>query len=201
MDALESLRNRLNQVHISLRKLSEQINYANRFQEKSKLPTYGQFQNQFHILLTQLHSITNIIENNQEALRNSNAFPLPSFPTTQHEGLLTTLLRKKPLPEVETWIDEAIEKSKELNINSEVDDEFCQWCLSQIQSLREEFQFYGFLSTNELEALETEQGKLESEKKKEIEREKQDYELKITGGKKPMNPNHVLKFMFQGKLE
>lgn len=201
MDALESLRNRLNQVHISLRRLNDQINYHNRFPGKAKLPTYGQFQNQFHVLITQLHSITSILENNQDVLNNSNAYPLPSFPTTQHEGLATTLLRKKPLPEVEEWISEAIEKSKSLNIDSQQDDEFAQWCATKIGELKEEFQFYGFLSTEELEYLETEQGKKEAQDKKDIERQREDEEMSVTAGKKPLHPNQVLKFMCQGKLE
>lgn len=199
-DSLEALRNRLNQVHLSLRKLADQIDYHNRFQGKSRLPTYGQFQNQFHVLITQLHSITSILESNEDVLRNSNAYPLPIFPTSQHEGLVTTLLRKKPLPEVDTWIEEALEKSKSLNINSQADDQFAEWCSAKIQELRDEFQFYGFLSAEELEYLETEQGKREAQIKKDIEREREDIELSVTAGEKPMHPNQVLKFICQGKL-
>lgn len=199
-DSLEALRNRLNQVHLSLRKLADQIDYHNRFPGTSKLPTYGQFQNQFHVLITQLHSITSILENNEDMLRNTNVYPLPAFPTSQHEGLVTTLLRKKPLPEVDNWIEEAIDKSKSLNINSQIDDEFAQWCSGKIQELRDEFQFYGFLSTEELEHLETDEGKREAQAKKDIEREREDLELSVTAGEKTMHPNQVLKFMCQGKL-
>ncbi|EGV62121.1 mediator of RNA polymerase II transcription subunit 8 [Yamadazyma tenuis] len=201
MDSLEATRNRLNQVHISLRKLSDQINYNIRFTGKTRLPTYGQFQSQFHVLITQLHSITSILENNQDILDHTNAYPLPLFPTSQHEGLATTLLRKKPLPEVEKWIDEAIEHSKSLNINSQADDEFSQWCSAKIQEIKEDFQFYGFLSTEELEYLETEEGKKEASAKKEAERQREDVEMGVTTGKKALHPNQVLKFMCQGKIE
>lgn len=201
MDTLEALRNRLNQVHISLRKLSDQILHASKLSDSSKTPSYGQFQNQFHILVTQLHSITNILENEQQILQNANVYPLPTFPTSHQEGLLTTLLRKKPAPEVETWIQEAIDISKLLNVDPQKDDEFCQWCLNQLQTLRNEFQFYGFLSTKELRYLETEQGKLEADRKKDIERSKQDFDLNITNGKKPLDVNSVQKFLHQGKLE
>lgn len=172
MDSLESLRNKLNQVHLSLRKLSDQINYHNRFPGKSKLPTYGQFQSQFHVLITQLHSITSILENNHDVLDNANAYPLPSFPTTQQELLATTLLRKKAIPEIDKWVSDAIDKSKDMNINNQADDEFAQWCSAKIQELRDEFQFYGFLSTEELEHLETEEGKKEAQRNKELELQK-----------------------------
>lgn len=198
-DALEALRNKLNQVHLSLRKLADQIDYHNRFPGKSKLPTYGQFQNQFHVLITQLHSITSILENDHDLLNNTNAYPLPSFPTSQNEGLVTTLLRKKPLPEVDNWIEEALERSKTLNINSQADDEFAQWCSAKIQDLRDDFQFYGFLSTEELEHLETEEGKREAQVKKDAERLREDIEMSVTAGEKTMHPNEVLRFMCQGK--
>lgn len=202
LDSLESIRNKLNQVHLSLRKLADQIGYQNRFPGKSKLPNYGQFQNQFQILITQLHSITSVLENNEDILKNSNAYPLPSFPTTHQEGLLTTLLRKKPIPEVDDWIEEAINKSQSLNIDLESDNEFAKWCSMKVQELRNEFQFYGFLSTEELENLETEEGKKQAQHNKDIEREKDDLESSITAGGKPgLHPHQVLKFMCQGKLE
>lgn len=201
MDTLESIRNRLNQVHLSLRKLADQINHHNRHPNKVKLPNYGQFQNQFQVLLTQLHTITSNLENNDEVLKNTNVYPLPSFPTTQQEGLVTTLLRKKPLPEVDEWIESAMSKRNDEHINIQKDDEFAQWCLTKVEELREEFQFYGFNSVEELEYLDTSEGKAETEKNKELEKEKLDQELKITDGEsKGLHPNEVLKFMYQGVL-
>lgn len=165
IDSLESIRNRLNQVHLSLRKLSDQINHHNRHPNKVKLPNYAQFQNQFQVLLTQLHTITSDLENNDELLKNTNVYPLPSFPTTQQEGLITTLLRKKPLPEVDEWIESAIDKRKNEYVNVQKDDEFAQWCLTKIEELREDFQFYGFNSVEELKYLDSEDGKKETEAK------------------------------------
>lgn len=201
IDTLESIRNRLNQVHLSLRKLSDQINHHNRHPNKVKLPNYAQFQNQFQVLLTQLHTITSDLDNNDGMLKNTNVYPLPSFPTTQQEGLITTLLRKKPLPEVDEWIESAANKRKNEYINIQKDDEFAQWCLTKIEELREEFQFYGFNSVEELEYLDTEEGKKETEENKRIENQKYEEELKITdGGKNGLHPNKVLKFMCQGVL-
>lgn len=201
IDTLESIRNRLNQVHLSLRKLSDQINHHNRHPNKVKLPNYAQFQNQFQVLLTQLHTITSDLDNNDEMLKNTNVYPLPSFPTTQQEGLITTLLRKKPLPEVDEWIESAANKRKNEYVNIQKDDEFAQWCLTKIEELREEFQFYGFNSVDELEYLDTEAGRKDTEENKRIENQKYEEELKITdGGKNGLHPNKVLKFMCQGVL-
>ena len=106
-DVLESIRNRLNQIRQSLTKLADQINNHNRHPQKIKLPSYLYFQNQFQVLITQLMSITNQLYNNEDLLRNTNVYPTPIFPTSAHENMLTTLLRKKVAPEVDEWINGA----------------------------------------------------------------------------------------------
>lgn len=199
VDSLESLRNRLNQVHLSLRKLADQINHHNRHPTKIRLPNYAQLQSQFQVLITQLHTIASNLDANDELLRHTNAYPLPAFPTTQQEGLLTTLLRKKPLPEIDEWIDKAVAESESLQVNLQKDDELAQWCSTKVQELREDFEFYGFHSEEELEFLQTEAGKEETRRKKQVEAEKDALESKITdGGKKGMHPNTALKFMCRG---
>ena len=52
-------------------------------------------------------SITNQLYNNEDLLRNTNVYPTPIFPTSAHENMLTTLLRKKVAPEVDEWINGA----------------------------------------------------------------------------------------------
>lgn len=197
-DSLESIRNRLNQVHLSLRKLSDQINGHNRLQNKGKLPNYSQLQNQFLILITQLHTISSLLENNDETLKNTNVYPIPTFPTTQQEGLLTTLLRKKPLPLVDSWLDSAVERGDLAGVPIQKDDEFAQWCSAKVQELRDEFQFYGFQTIEELEELENNPESVDH--KKEEQKVKEELELKATGGHKSLHPNEVLKFMCQGVL-
>ncbi|KAG7660570.1 MED8 [[Candida] subhashii] len=201
-DSLESIRNRLNQIHLSLRKLADQINGHNRHPNKIKLPTYSHFQNQFQVLITQLSSIAAILNSNEDLLKNTNAYPTPTFPTSAQEGLLTTLLRKKALPEVDEWITSALNKSdSDDKISLAKRDELAQWCFAKVQELREEFQFYGFHTMEELDYLETPQGKLEAQEKKEVENKREEQELKITtGGKKGLHPNQVLKFMYQGQI-
>lgn len=215
-DVLESIRNRLNQIRQSLTKLADQINNHNRHPQKIKLPSYLYFQNQFQVLITQLMSITNQLYNNEDLLRNTNVYPTPIFPTSAHENMLTTLLRKKVAPEVDEWINgaklimenESKNKSKNKNKNKfdqQVDllkmDQWVQLCLAKIQELRDEFQFYGFHTVEELDHMETPQGKQEIKEKKDKEFEREQIELKITaGGQKGLHPNQVLKFMCQGQI-
>lgn len=198
-DSLESIRNRLNQVHLSLRKLAEQVNHHNRHPGKVKLPSYAHFQNQFQVLITQLYSIAQNLAANEDILKHSNAYPIPSFPTTQQEGLVTTLLRKKALPDVDEWIASVDGANNATNLQK--DDLFAQWCFAKVQELRDEFQFYGFHTVQELDHMETPEGKHELEVKKKQESDKDEDSLKITaGGSTPLTPNQVQKFMYQGVI-
>lgn len=200
MDSLELIRNRLNQVFQSLRKLSDQIAYTQR-NPAAKLPSYLAMLTQFQVLITQLLTIVLQLDANDEVLRTSNAYPLPNFPTTQQEGLVTTLLRKKPLPEVDAWIDAAIAESSAFQYPIQKDDEFAEWCHSKVKELEEQFQFDGFHSEAELEFLETAEGQQEQQKKKAIEAEKAATDREISGTHPPLQPNAVLKFMNRGVLE
>lgn len=201
VESLESLRNRLNQVHLSLRKLADQVNHNIRNPNKAKLPNYAQFQNQFHVLITQLQSIASILTNDDDILKRTNAYPLPNFPTTEQEALVTTLLRKKPLPEVEGWMKDAIGRGALQETDLEKDEAFVKWCAETVQDLRDEFQFYGFHSQQELAFLETEEGKREAQRKRDLELEQEEEKMRTTGGKQPLHPNKVLKFMYQGVLD
>lgn len=200
MDSLELIRNRLNQVFQSLRKLSEQISYSNR-NPKAKLPAYLNLLSQFQVLITQLQTIAAQLDANDEILKSTNTYPIPSFPTTQQEGLVTTLLRKKPLPEVDEWIDAAISESSAFKLPIQKDDEFAEWCHSKVKELEENFNFDGFHSETELEFLKTEEGQEEQQKKKAAEQEKEAKDKAIVGTKPPLNANSVLKFMNRGVLE
>jgi len=66
-------------------------------------------------------------------------YPLPNFPTTAHEGLLTTLLRKKNIPEVDEWITScklALSTPATVQARLQEDDELSQWCLDTLRRER-----------------------------------------------------------------
>lgn len=197
VDSLELVRNRLHQVHQSLRKLADQINYSNR-NPRAKIPSYLNLHGQFQVLITQLHSLASHLEQNSDILRSTNAFPLPAFPTTQQEGLVTTLLRKKPLPEVDEWIDAAIAECSLFNLPLIKDDELAEWCYAKIKQLESDFVFEGFYTEKQRNYLETEEGKQETAKINSELAAKEEKELSIIGKLTPMTPNAILKFMTKG---
>lgn len=196
VESLELIRNRLHQVYQSLRKLADQINYTNR-NPRAKLPTYLNLHGQFQVFITQLHSIASQLDHNSEVLGTTNAYPLPNFPTTQHEGLVTTLLRKKPLPEVDEWVDEAIKNSEAFKVSIEKDNEFAEWCFLKVKELSEEFNFDGFLTEEEINALEAG----ENPKKEESSSENNEKTNQFVTSKPPMKPDVVMKFMTHGIIE
>lgn len=197
VDSLELVRNRLHQVHQSLRKLADQINYSNR-NPRAKMPSYLNLHGQFQVLITQLHSLASHLEQNSDILRNTNAFPLPAFPTTQQEGLVTTLLRKKPLPEVDEWIDEALVECSLFNLPLLRDDELAEWCYAKVKQLESDFMFDGFYTEKQRIYLESEEGKEETARSNAEAAAKEEKELAIVGKKEPMTPNATLKFMTKG---
>ena len=92
--ALDALRMKLSQLTASLAKIRDEMSRA-------ELPQWYTLQAQLTVTLTQLSSLTNTLDHYEETLDSTVAYPLPSFPTTAHEGLITTLMRKKNTPEVE----------------------------------------------------------------------------------------------------
>lgn len=83
-------------------------------------------------------------------LSKTVVYPLPDFPTTEQESLLTTLLRKKPLPEVTDWIEESKQKSTDILLRD--DEDLTQWALSSTVDQRNSYEFKGFHTKKELEA-------------------------------------------------
>lgn len=200
-ESLELIRNRLSQVHQSLRKLADQINLHNRNPAKVRLPSYSNLQSQFQVLITQLQTIAARLDSNDETLKTTNVYPLPAFPTTQHEGLVTTLLRKKPLPEVDEWIDAAIAESDQFKLPIHADDDFAEWCYAKVKELEDEFTFEGFHTEAELEFMETDEGQKAEEARKEADKEKEKLNSEVSGGKTPMSPNVVLRFINRGVIQ
>ncbi|KAL3235308.1 Mediator of RNA polymerase II transcription subunit 8 [Nakaseomyces bracarensis] len=102
--ALDSVRMRLAQLTHSLRRIRDDLSRA-------ELPQWYTLQSQISVTLSQLLSVTSTLQHFHDVLDTTMVYPLPKFPTTSHENLLTTLLRKKNIPEVEEWIKDAVEVS------------------------------------------------------------------------------------------
>ena len=77
--ALDALRMKLSQLTASLAKIRDEMS-------KAELPQWYSLQAQLMVTLTQLSSLTNTLDHYEETLDSTVAYPLPSFPTTAHEG-------------------------------------------------------------------------------------------------------------------
>lgn len=140
--ALEALRLRLTQLTHSLSAMQAQLS-------SPTLPSWPALHSQFTVIMKQLMSLSETIAHYTTVLKSTVAYPLPNFPTAHQAGLLTTLLRKKPLPDVEAWMTEG--KVASTGVKIKMDEDFCAWAMEQVQEEAENHQWGGFLTTSELE--------------------------------------------------
>lgn len=117
---LDSLRIRLSQLVHSLTALNNDVC-------KARLPEWPALHKQFNVTLVQLGSVLGSLEDVRVALQEAIVFPTAKFPLNTHAALLTTLLRKKNLPDVEEWIDKGTEMISTNSIDESLDDDFSQW--------------------------------------------------------------------------
>jgi len=61
-------------------------------------------QNAFALITHHLSALSTHLDTHRPLLTTAHAYPLPTFPGRQHEGLLGTLLRKKLEPGVADWV-------------------------------------------------------------------------------------------------
>lgn len=106
--SLEQVRGKLQQLTTSLQALQHRI------QSGSPLPPWSQITSSLVVILTQLSSLTETLARSEDEVRAIAVFPNAQFPIHSHEGLLTTLMRTKPLPESETWIGQVQESGQGL---------------------------------------------------------------------------------------
>lgn len=149
--ALDAVRMRLAQLTHSLRKIREELS-------KAELPQWYSLQSQLNVTLSQLMSVTSTLQHFHDTLDSTIVYPLPKFPTTSHETLLTTLLRKKYAPEVDEWIKSSQETSmlnpSQLTSTSikkviQDDKEITQWALDIFSNEYEKYNFKGLRTKKE----------------------------------------------------
>jgi mediator of RNA polymerase II transcription subunit 8 len=140
--ALESLRLRLAQLTHSLNSMLAHI-------QQATLPSWPALQEQFNVILTQLTSLAATIHGYADTLQRTVAYPLTNFPTNTQMGLLTTLLRKKNLPEVQEWIVQGRAAGNEIKVKQDAD--FCGWAAKIVDTAREHHEWSGFLTREQIE--------------------------------------------------
>ncbi|KAL6945061.1 hypothetical protein ACO0QE_002505 [Hanseniaspora vineae] len=130
---LDAIRMKLSQLTSSLSKIKEDIGKPMAFQQWHSLNA------KITLLLTQLSSLSRTLQHYEYALNSLLIYPLPNFPTTAHESLLTTLLRKKNIPEVDEWIKDCKIETSSAAVQQErirEDDDLSKWCLSTLKKER-----------------------------------------------------------------
>ncbi|CCD24212.1 RNA polymerase II mediator complex subunit MED8 NDAI_0C05530 [Naumovozyma dairenensis CBS 421] len=146
--ALDAVRMRLAQLTHSLRKIRDDLSRA-------ELPQWYSLQSQLNVTLAQLASVTSTLQHFQDTLDSTVVYPLPKFPTTSHENLLTTLLRKKNAPDVDEWInnskealgmDPNVQNVKELERSLQEDKDITKWALETVAT---EFEKHNFKNISE----------------------------------------------------
>jgi len=116
-------------------------------------------------------------------LSKTVAYPLSEFPTTEQESLLTTLLRKKPLPEVTDWVETSKEKSTDILLKD--DEDLTDWALNITVNQRKNHLFKGFHTKKEVDEGDTDMG---------------DVDVHERVNKTKYSVDELLKFMYQGTV-
>ncbi|KAG4306361.1 hypothetical protein PORY_000349 [Pneumocystis oryctolagi] len=187
LNVLESLRNRALQLLHSLTHFLSVIDHSD------PLPPWPVLISNLNILLSNVDSISFLLQESS-ILKEIRVFPSSNFPVRQQDGLLTTLLRKKVIPEVEEWETEG----KLLGTNVEEDKSFYEWAKHVVIQEREKRNWEGYYTREqELSAFQNEHKILNQEDMlQEIRKKRKAEEI---DEKNKMNI--ILSFMRTGKLE
>ena len=91
------------------------------------------------LLLSHLNSITTTLQNPRFAqdLKSTAVYPQTSFPVRSQETILTSLLRRKLLPEDEEWEQQGRQVAQGLHVDAEREDEFLEWCQTKFLEIVE----------------------------------------------------------------
>lgn len=189
--ALDALRMKLSQLTASLAKIRDEMS-------KAELPQWYSLQAQLMVTLTQLSSLTNTLDHYEETLDSTVAYPLPSFPTTAHEGLITTLMRKKNIPEVDEWIKDARETNgidvenlsdEEIKKLINKDKDITSWATKCIIDEMSKHSYNGLHSAKELKEL-------------SMDESSNIYPSSVSTVKtsRPFSVDKLLKFVHQGEI-
>ncbi|ODV61483.1 RNA polymerase II mediator complex subunit MED8 ASCRUDRAFT_16413, partial [Ascoidea rubescens DSM 1968] len=156
-DSIEKLRNNLILLSNSLKKLKLDLIKSN---NNYSLPDYNSLQNQYIVIVTQLSIISSILSENSHILKKTNVYPLPNSNPIKNEPLFNSLLRKKPLPEVEQWLKDSDSLIDNIinyntnnsnnpsqiaslnNINNNKDDAFILWCFNELKKNVKNYKFF-----------------------------------------------------------
>jgi mediator of RNA polymerase II transcription subunit 8, fungi type len=145
-------------------------------------------------MLSHLNSITSALQNPrfQQELKSTAVFPQITFPVRSHENILTSLVRRKLLPEDEEWENQGREIAQGVkNFDPERENEFIEWCQTR---------FMGFTEGREyskgIESKEEKGAKMEMDQ--DNENENADHDGGVESKSEGVALGAALKYMAQG---
>lgn len=145
---LEAIRLKLVNITRSLRRLRDELIRSS----TSEHITVASIQNQYTVLITQFQALSAELLNNAELLNTRNVFPIPKFPVQTQELLLTVLLRKRPAPESEEWIQQAETMINDMHLaGADIDESFVDYCLDIMDREKENHNFFGVFTQQEID--------------------------------------------------
>ncbi|KAI9662652.1 MAG: mediator of RNA polymerase II transcription subunit 8 [Alyxoria varia] len=100
IQALEQTRQRLFHLNGTLQSLHKDLT------THDPLPPWPDLHGKAHIASMHLQSMVANLDAHRGILGAAHAYPIPSFPSRNHENVVNQLLRKKLEPPVENWIEE-----------------------------------------------------------------------------------------------
>jgi len=98
-------------------------------------------------------------------------YPQTTFPVRSHETILTSLLRRKLLPEDEEWEQQGRQVAQGLHVDAEREDEFLEWCQTKFLEIIEGREYARGTKTKEERMAKEEQGEGEDSESDEGEEE------------------------------
>ncbi|EME89241.1 uncharacterized protein MYCFIDRAFT_17376, partial [Pseudocercospora fijiensis CIRAD86] len=100
--AIDQLRSRLAQLSSSIAHLKGTL------ESNDPLPSWPTLQAASTALGAHMGELAQTLNAQRQLFTSLHPYPLPSFPGNTQEGLLQQLLRKKPEPRAEEWIEETL---------------------------------------------------------------------------------------------
>jgi mediator of RNA polymerase II transcription subunit 8, fungi type len=92
------------------------------------------------LLLSHLNSLTTTLQSPRfsQDLKSTAVYPQTLFPVRLHETILTSLLKRKLLPDDEEWERQGREIAEKLHhVDPEREDEFVEWCQTRFIEITE----------------------------------------------------------------
>ena len=142
--SVELIRTKLQQLTTSL------VSLQGRVVSGDPLPPWPAILSSLNVSLTQLNGLVDVLARHEAQLSRVLIVPGVTFPSNQ-EGLLTTLLRTKLLPESEEW-QSTIRTSELIEPITFLDDDEEQSASDWIAQQRQKRQWVGYYSRAEIDA-------------------------------------------------